>query len=168
VVFACLAARFQPVARLSVGCGGLLVPVEAVVTKYDTTVGNRPTETIPMALSNVAEAIRASFASVAPGGPGGVERKMFGYPACFLNGNMYMGLHELGFVFKLRPQDRDDALRAGAMPFAPMAGRVMKEFVVWNDASLPSDPELRGWVAKAYDYAASLPAKEVKPRKRKG
>lgn len=120
-----------------------------------------------MALSNVAEAVRSSFQAVAPGGPDGVERRMFGYPACFLNGNMYMGLHELGFVFKLREPDRDEALRAGAMPFAPMAGRVMKEFVVWNDASLPGEPELRGWVSKAYAYAACLPAKETTPRRKK-
>lgn len=120
-----------------------------------------------MALSNVAEAVRASFEAVAPGGPDGAERKMFGYPACFLHGNMYMGLHEFGLVFKLSASDREDALAAGAMPFAPMAGRVMKAFVVWNDEALPGETELRGWAAKAYEYAASLPAKEAKPRKRK-
>lgn len=120
-----------------------------------------------MALSKVAEAVRAGFEAVAPGGAEGIERKMFGYPACFVHGNMYMGLHELGFVFKLREGDREAALREGAMPFAPMAGRVMKEFVVWNDTTLPAEPELKLWVSRAYEYAASLPAKEAKPRKRK-
>lgn len=38
-----------------------------------------------MALSKVAEAVREMFEAVAPGGPEGEERKMFGYPACFLN-----------------------------------------------------------------------------------
>lgn len=108
------------------------------------------------------------FEAALPDHPDAEPRKMFGYPACFVKGNMYMGLHKLGFVFKLRERDREAALRAGAMPFAPMAGRVMKEFVVWNEGALPGEAELRAWVAKAYDYVASLPAKETKQRRTKG
>ncbi|HNM78130.1 MAG TPA: TfoX/Sxy family protein [Tepidiformaceae bacterium] len=117
-----------------------------------------------MALSKVAEAVREMFEAVAPGGPEGEERKMFGYPACFVHGNMFMGLHESGFVFKLPPDAREAALAAGALPFAPLAGRVMKSFVVWDAATLPAEPELRRWVAAAYGYVASLPPKPARPR----
>lgn len=117
-----------------------------------------------MPWAKASDALVEAFRGVAPGGPAGEERKMFGYPACFVGGNFLMGLHELGFVFKLGPEDRDAALRAGAMPFAPVQGRVMKEFVVWNEASLPAEDELRDWAARAYAAAAALPVKEPKAR----
>ena len=43
----------------------------------------------------------------------------------------------------------------------------MKEYVVFPDEMLADRDALRGWMARGLAYAASLPAKETKPRKKK-
>ena len=40
------------------------------------------------------------FESVMPGPPA-VQRKMFGYPAGFVNGNMFMGLFQESMILRL-------------------------------------------------------------------
>jgi TfoX/Sxy family transcriptional regulator of competence genes len=50
------------------------------------------------------------------------------------------------------------------MPFEPMKGRVMKEYVVLPD-SLYNDPEkFNELLSRSYEYVSSLP---VKPKKKK-
>jgi TfoX/Sxy family transcriptional regulator of competence genes len=104
------------------------------------------------------------FESVMPGPPA-VARKMFGYPAGFVNGNMFMGLHEHRFVLRLPEEERTRLLAIrGAETFEPMAGRPMREYVV-VPASLLADPEgLEAWVAKALAYVAAMPPKAAKPK----
>src|SRR6266545_2530121 len=60
--------------------------------------------------------------------PSGVERrKMFGYPAAFVNGNMAAGLHQDDLVLKLEEKDRAALMKAGGKPFVVM-GRTMGAF----------------------------------------
>ena len=95
-------------------------------------------------------------------------RKMFGYPAAFVNGNMLGGLFQDSMMLRLSADDlatiRD---QAGAKPFEPMPGRVMREYIVVPEAILRSKAQLKTWVGRALAYAASLPAKAGKSSRKK-
>jgi len=58
------------------------------------------------------------------------RRKMFGYPAAFANGNLFIGLHQNDFIMRLSEEDRT-RFRAeyGERIFEPMKGRPMREYV---------------------------------------
>ena len=95
------------------------------------------------------------------------HRKMFGYPSGFVNGNLFAGLHEENCIVRLDEQDRDAALsRHGAEHFEPM-GRRMREYVSLPPELNTNQRKLNNWVAKAFDYTASLPRKVKKAKKSK-
>ncbi|MEA2534822.1 MAG: hypothetical protein QOJ93_2633 [Actinomycetota bacterium] len=107
------------------------------------------------------------FEAVFPGPPA-VARQMFGYPAGFVNGNMFMGLHQHNMVLRLPDGPRAELLAMeGAATFEPMAGRPMKEYVVVPAMLLAAPEDLEPWVAKALAHGASLPAKAAKAAKAK-
>jgi len=59
------------------------------------------------------------FEAVFPGSPA-VARQMFGYPAGFVNGNMFMGLHQENLVLRLPDGPRAELLgMEGAATFEP-------------------------------------------------
>lgn len=100
----------------------------------------------------------------------GAERRiMFGSPAYFVNNNMFAGAHQDAIILRLSEDDRV-ALTTQydeVAPFEPMEGRPMREYVVVPEA-VYEDPGLFGaWLAKGQAYAASLPPKERKPRRKK-
>jgi TfoX/Sxy family transcriptional regulator of competence genes len=99
------------------------------------------------------------FASVMPGPPA-VQRKVFGYPAGFVNGNLFMGLFQDDLILRL-PEDRRQELLAAnkAKIFEAMPGRPMKEYVAVPNALACSKKELAGWVAQALEYGAALKPK---------
>jgi len=85
------------------------------------------------------------------------RRKMFGYPAIFVNGNMFAGLFRDSMVLKLTEEDSARFLRLpGAGPFAPMAGRVMKNWVVVPRSQMGSGSELQEWLGRALAQGRSL------------
>lgn len=104
------------------------------------------------------------FRNVAPGGPMAVEKQMFGYPAAFVNGHMFMGLHEHRFTMRLSEAAQAEVRALGATDFTPMEGRSMKNFVVLPDAVVKDEEQLRAWVACAYAEAEAMPPKEAKPK----
>ncbi len=113
------------------------------------------------------EELVAAFESVMPGAPA-VMRKMFGFPAGFLHGNMFIGLHQENMILRLPQASRTELLAIeGAKSFEPMPGRPMREYVV-VPASIVHDPEkLAPWVSKALDYATSLKPKTKKKSAKK-
>jgi len=96
----------------------------------------------------------------------GEPRKMFGYSAAFVKGNMFAGLHEVGLVMRLPEKERERFLGlAGAHQFEPMPGRVMREYVVAPEALADQPRAVRSWLTKAFRYASSLPAKPARKRR---
>jgi TfoX/Sxy family transcriptional regulator of competence genes len=91
----------------------------------------------------------------------GVERrKMFGYPALFVGGNLVTGLYEASWMIRLPEADLAELLALpGAAPFSPMAGRTMKGYGTLPVAVVEDDAALERWVRRAIDHAASLPPK---------
>jgi TfoX/Sxy family transcriptional regulator of competence genes len=90
----------------------------------------------------------------------GVEgRKMFGYPAIFVNGNMFAGLVRNAMVLRLGEDHRQQFLQLpGAKPFIAM-GRRMTEWVVVPPAMRRSESDLKRWLGTALEHGRSLPAK---------
>ena len=99
------------------------------------------------------------FAAVMEAYPDAVRKKMFGYPAAFVGGNMATGLFADQWVVRLPDDQIADAKRAGAGSFEPMPGKPMKAFVVIPAADMQDDTALRGWVERGLAHAASMPAK---------
>lgn len=98
--------------------------------------------------------------------PDAQERKMFGCPAWFLNGYMFVGAHQEHIILRLPEADREDLLdREQAQLFAPMNGRVMREYIVVSRSILHSAAEFEKWLLKSRDYTLSLPPKPAKTRK---
>jgi TfoX/Sxy family transcriptional regulator of competence genes len=88
---------------------------------------------------------------------------MFGFPAGFINGNMFMGLFEDSMILRLPDELRDELMKLeGAQAFAPMAGRVMRGYVVLPDSLIGDRKTLSSWVSKALAHGESLPPKAEK------
>lgn len=111
-----------------------------------------------------SQAVIDAFDAVVPPPP--VERrKMFGMPACFINGNMFAGVYGRQIMLRLSETDREKLLRNGGEPFAPM-GRAMREYVCVPTAYVGQPAKLRAWMKKAQAFGESLPPKQPKPRKK--
>jgi TfoX/Sxy family transcriptional regulator of competence genes len=106
--------------------------------------------------------LERTFADAFPDDPRAERKKMFGYPAGFVNGNMFGGLCQADIVLRLGDADREQLAREhGAEPFEPM-GRPMKGYVIVPKRIAGDAGQLRSWVERAFTYAALLPPKEKK------
>ena len=102
----------------------------------------------------------AAFDDALPGPP--VERRlMFGYPAGFVNGNMFCGLFQDRVVLKLDEKARDELK---GEPFEPMPGRPMKAFAVAPQTVVEDPAELRDWMERALSFVSKLPPKASKKK----
>jgi TfoX N-terminal domain len=94
-------------------------------------------------------------------------KKMFGYPAYFINGNMFLGVH--GDKLFLRLSDPDVAEltknRTDVAYFEPMPGRPMKGYVVLPK-SIYSDRLFSELLEKSERYVSSLLIKKFKKAKK--
>lgn len=96
----------------------------------------------------------------------GVElRKMFGFPAAFVGGNMAAGLHQDTFMVRLPEDERAHRLADGWTLFEPMPGRPMREYVALPPEVADDVDAARGWIERAASYVRTLPPKAAKQRK---
>lgn len=111
----------------------------------------------------------ALFERVRPPEEAGVQhRKMFGCPCCFVNDNLFMGIHQDNLMLRLSDSDREALLRQpGARQFEPMPGKPMREYVTVPRAMLNDGAELRSWIQRSLTYASSIRPKAKGPRPRK-
>jgi len=100
------------------------------------------------------------FAAVMDGYPHAVRKKMFGYPAAFVGGNMATGLFADQWVVRLPDDEIQSARDAGAGSFEPMPGKPMKAFVVIPASDVEDDAAIRRWVERGLAHAGSMPAKK--------
>lgn len=90
---------------------------------------------------------------------GATQRKMFGYPAIFIRGNMIAGLFQDRMVLRLNDRDLERFLALeGAAPFIAM-GRTMRQWAMAPPAMATSPARMRPWLARALAYVRTLPAK---------
>jgi len=106
------------------------------------------------------------FGELAPKDPRVEQKKMFGWPSCFVNGNLFAGLHKESMLFRLSEKDQVIFLKLdGAAEFEPMPGRKMKGYATLSNALTRDRKELAMWMGRALAYAAELPAKAKKAAK---
>jgi TfoX/Sxy family transcriptional regulator of competence genes len=118
-----------------------------------------------MKMPKAADKAVALFASLVPKQPGVSQRPVFGQPAAFLDGNMFLGVFGENLIVRLSESDRAQAaLELGAKPFEPMPGRPMREYVVLPAKVLADPASAEAWVARALAFAHQLPKKVPKPR----
>lgn len=100
------------------------------------------------------------FSTVMDGYPEAERRKMFGYPAAFVGGNMATGLFADQWVVRLPDAEIEPAKAAGAAAFEPMPGKPMKAFVSIPAADIADDAAIKAWVERGLAHARSMPTKK--------
>lgn len=112
------------------------------------------------------EELTKRFVALIPKHPDAQPKQMFGYQACFVRGNFWMGLHEANVVVRL-PDGLDARFPevAGAGAFDPMGGRPMKGWFVVPPEVVRSDERLGRFMRASFEAVRELPAKVAKPRK---
>ena len=100
------------------------------------------------------------FEKLAPRDAQVEQKKMFGWPCCFVSGNLFAGLHRQSMIFRLAEENRAAFLQMDdAAEFEPMPGRKMKEYVILGNPLTRDRQELEKWMGRSLQYARSLPAK---------
>lgn len=106
-----------------------------------------------------SERLVALLDELAPQEAGVSVKKMFGWPCCFVNGNLFAGLHKQSMIFRLSDADRSAFLELdGTGEFEPMPGRKMKSYVIMAE---PLDRErtvLAKWMKHSLAFTRSVPA----------
>lgn len=107
------------------------------------------------------------FHAALPDDPRVETMKMFGGVAAKVNGHVFAGLFGRSTMLWLPEPDRAAALALpGAALFDPMGdGRAKSEKVMLPESMMRDPAALRGWVARAFEGAARLPAKAEKGAK---
>jgi TfoX/Sxy family transcriptional regulator of competence genes len=104
------------------------------------------------------------FTSLAPTAAGVQQKKMFGWPCSFVNGNLFAGLHKQNMIFRLSEADQAVFLKTdGAAEFEPMPGRKMRGYVILSEPLRRDRKELARWIDRSLRFAAAL---LPRPRKR--
>lgn len=102
----------------------------------------------------------ARFDAIAPGFPQAERRKMFGYPALFVGGNLATGLFADTWMVRLAPGDLAALLALpGAAPFSPMPGRAMRGYATLPAEVVGDDARLGAWLRRSLEFTGTLPAK---------
>jgi TfoX/Sxy family transcriptional regulator of competence genes len=104
------------------------------------------------------------FRAALPKDPRIETLQMFGGVAAKVNGNLFGGTFGRSVMLLLSDADRAEALELdGAAPFDPMGNGAMRSDKVQMPESLMDEPaELRAWVKRSFDFAATLPKKAKK------
>lgn len=119
-----------------------------------------------MQLIKPSPGLIAEFRAVLERLPRATPRKMFGYDAAFVNGNMAVGLWQNTCVVKLSAADQAELLARGlAVPFAPMPGRVMTGWLELSEELAHDPEELLAWSSRAVEFTSTLPAKLARKTK---
>jgi TfoX/Sxy family transcriptional regulator of competence genes len=108
------------------------------------------------------------FREALPADPRVETQQMFGGIAAKVNGHIFAGLFGRSTMIWLPEPDRAAALALeGAAPFDPMGdGRARSDKVMLPESMMDDAPELRRWIARAFEAASKLPSKVAKAAKR--
>jgi TfoX/Sxy family transcriptional regulator of competence genes len=95
-------------------------------------------------------------------------RKMFGYPAYFINNNMFICAFQENLIIRLSEKDKARVMKQykNVMEFEPMPGRVMKEYVQIPESLYRDKTAFPKILSMSLKHVSSLPPK-VKGKKSK-
>jgi len=96
------------------------------------------------------------------------QKKMFGCPVFFINGNMFMGAHEDNIFLRLPEKDRTRLLSTydETRVFEPIRGRIMREYIVFPENLYHNKKVFSKVLKKSVSYVTSLPPKRKKRSRR--
>ncbi len=95
-----------------------------------------------------------------PDDPNVVQKKMFGYPAAFVNGKMFMGTFGGQLVLKLAPDDFENFVKnLNGQQFVPVSNRPMTGFALVPEELIDNEPIMHEWVQKSLHFVENLPLK---------
>jgi len=88
-------------------------------------------------------------------------RKMFGYPAYFINNNMFICAFQDSLVIRLSEKDKAKVLKQyrHVTEFEPISGRVMKEYVEIPESLYRDNTAFPKILNMSLAYVSSLPPK---------
>ena len=91
-------------------------------------------------------------------------KKMFGYPAFFSNGNMFVGVHGDKLFLRLSEADTAKIKKdySSVTAFEPIPGRAMKGYVVLPKSIYSDNKAFTEWLDKSMKCAGELPPKKSK------
>ncbi len=115
-----------------------------------------------MAWRKSPPALVAAFDAALPKNSGVRRRQMFGYPAAFVNGHLFAGLHQDDVIARLPDRGRAKAVREGGRLWSPMPGRVMREYVALTQVITADPRRLSRWLKAAFKFADKLPPRQPK------
>ncbi len=108
------------------------------------------------------------FDKSVPTGSSISRRKMFGYPAAFTNGNLFIGLHQDDFIMRLSEKDRARfSAEFGERTFEPVKGRPMREYVRLPEALMVDADKREAWIKRSLGYAGAIAPKAKTTTKKK-
>jgi len=89
-------------------------------------------------------------------------RKMFGYPAYFFNGNMFVGVHGDKLFLRLSDADMVEIMKdcRDVVAFESMPGRAMKGYVVLPQPIYSDNRLFAEYLNKSINYVSSLLPKQ--------
>ncbi len=98
------------------------------------------------------------------------KRPMFGYPAYFINKNLFAGLFQDQLFLRLSPEQLHElsGKHQQILHLEPRPGRPMKDYHVLPKTLQAKPAELAKIIAKSAEYTRTLAPKAKKPRKSKG
>jgi TfoX/Sxy family transcriptional regulator of competence genes len=100
------------------------------------------------------------FSELVPLDPAVSQKKMFGWPCCFVNGNLFVGLHKQSMIFRLSDDDRSAFLKLeGTADFEPIPGRKMRGYAILANPIRRGRKDLTHWIGRALEHSRSLPTK---------
>jgi TfoX/Sxy family transcriptional regulator of competence genes len=109
------------------------------------------------------EALVALFHESVAGLPNVETRRMFSYPAAFLNGQMLASIFADRIMLRLSEADRARFLKLPeAKPFEVMPGRPMREYVEVPPRIMNSPAQFKRWLKLGMAYVETLPPKGKK------
>src|SRR5882724_11179814 len=118
-----------------------------------------------MAWTKSPQALIDLFDKAVPASANVSRRQMFGYPAAFANGNLFIGLHQNDFIIRLSAEDRTRfSARYGERTFEPMKGRPMREYVRLPEQLLTDARRRAPWLQRSLQFAEAISSR---PRSRK-
>lgn len=122
-----------------------------------------------MAWTKSPQALIDLFDKVVPVSANVSRRQMFGYPAAFANGNLFIGLHQNDFIIRLSEEDRARfSARYGERTFEPMKGRRMREYVRLPEVLLTDARRRAPWIKRSLQYAEAIkPTAQSKKSRRR-
>jgi TfoX/Sxy family transcriptional regulator of competence genes len=94
------------------------------------------------------------------------RRKMFGYPAVFVGGNLAAGLFRDRVFARLSDEDRA-RLPGGGGYLEPLPGRPMKAYAVIPDDVVADEADLADVLARSVSFTAALPPKAPKAKRKR-